>query len=194
MAEPIKLFNLPPAEDIFRILVVALAVILGVLLIAGAVYFFAGYRLYENKGEAISIRYPAGWKVVERPGPGAIVGFVSPKEGAMDTFQENVSITTTDISKTPLSLAEYTALAEKQMTKVFGNIQVRESLDVLISGRPAHKFVFEATGEGASVIALWAFIDRDIAYTITYIGRAERYYRRDKMVVEVMISTLKLVF
>ncbi|MBF0484890.1 MAG: hypothetical protein HQL16_00080 [Candidatus Omnitrophica bacterium] len=193
MATPIKVLDLP-----FKKIAIFAAATIGALVIfaivVGAIFFAISFRTYENKTEGFSIKYPGDWKVVERNQPGAIVGFVSPKEGPLDTFLENIAITKTDLSKRPMTMKEYTDLTIKQMTAIFNNIKVVESADLLLSRHLAHKFVFFAAGDRPSTIVVYGFIDHETAYNITYVGNAKRYAQKDKPLIDFMMNTLKVMF
>jgi hypothetical protein len=68
-----------------------------------------------------------------------------------------------------------------------------ESVATKVSGQTAQKFVFKAVGPISMVIVVYAFIYRDVAYTLTYMGMADRY-QKDKAMIAKISASLKTYF
>ncbi len=171
--------------------------ILGVLLFAGLSVFvflsimFKNYRSFEDR---FSLAYPSAWKVVVHPQPQALVAFVSPQETPLDIFLENVALTVNDVPADAVSVEEYARVAGLQMTEIFPNVKVIESVAIKISGRPGWKTVLSAEGDTPSVIVVYVFLSEKKAYSITYIGAAGHYQKRDRWNLLYMMHTFKATF
>ena len=179
-----------------KISIIGLSSFMGLIVLGSLglwIFFAMTFATYDNLSDGFRMVYPKQWKLVEHPQPGAIAAFVSPKAGPLDVFQENVNISMTDLSKSPMTLEQYVNTVQVQMTGVFRNIAVQESAPVLLSGHEGHKFVFFAQGDAATVVVVYAFIYRDVAYNVTYIGAAVQY-PRDKSFLDIMMNSFKVYF
>ena len=171
--------------------------VLGVLLFAGLLVFiflsimFKNYRSFEDR---FSMAYPSAWKVVVHPQPQALVAFVSPQETSLDIFLENVALTVSDVPAEAVSVEEYARVSGQQMAEIFPNVKVTESVPVKISGRPGWRTVLSAEGDTPSVIVVYVFLSEKKAYSITYIGAAGHYQKRDRWNLLYMMYSFKATF
>lgn len=155
--------------------------IIGLTLILTAGWFFTKRYWsisYENGQYGFALKYPASWSFAENQG-GAAAIFYSPRENALDIFQENVNIVVQDISQNPMSLEKYTETAITQMQAVFGtNLEILDSSPVFIDNRPAHRFIFIGKGPGGNLQyqCRWTLAGTT-AYQITYTAIASGYQR-----------------
>jgi len=141
-------------------------------------FYLKRYRTigYENSRYGFALKYPAVWSFAENLG-GAAAVFVSPKEHALDIFQENVNIVVQDISQNPLGLDQYTATAITQMQAVFGtNLEILDSSPTLIDGREGHQFGFIGKGPDGNFqyLCRWTIVGTS-AYQITYTAMESGY-------------------
>ncbi len=154
---------------------------IGLVLILTVGWFFAKRYLsleYENAPYGFALKYPAAWSFAEDQG-GAAAIFYSPKETALDIFQENVNIVVQDISQNPMSLEEYTETAITQMQAVFGtNLEILDSSPIFIDNRPAHRFIFIGKGPDGDLQyqCRWTLTGTTV-YQITYTAIASGYER-----------------
>ncbi len=133
---------------------------------------------YENGQYGFALKYPAVWSFAENKN-GAVVIFYSPKENALDIFQENVNIVVQDIAQNPMNLEKYTETAITQMQAVFGtNLEILDSLPTFIDGHPAHRFIFIGKGPNGNLQyqCRWTLVGTT-AYQITYTAMASGYER-----------------
>ena len=154
---------------------IGLGIFLAVIAIL-AVIKVTPYGVY--KGGGISIKYPAAWKLVDHPdnAPGAIVGFASPAQTAMDTFSENVNITFQDLAK-PMSLEQFSQLAMRQLTGTFkGEVRVLETESMELAGRPGFRFSYMSTMKEAplQMTHVWTLVGNR-AYIFTYSAMEDDY-------------------
>lgn len=162
-------------------IIAIIAGIIGLALILAAGWFFAKRYLslnYENGQYGFALKYPAAWSFAENQG-GAAAVFYSPKETALDIFQENVNIVVQDISRNPMSLDKYTETAITQMQAVFGtNLEILDSSAIFIGNRPAHQFIFIGKGPDGDLQyqCRWTLVGTT-AYQITYTAIASGYQR-----------------
>ncbi|MBF0122594.1 MAG: hypothetical protein HQL21_04185 [Candidatus Omnitrophica bacterium] len=151
------------------------------------------YKTYFNEKNGFRIKYPKTWTVSTKAIPGMIAGFVSPKEGPLDLFLENVAVTSTELSAELATLDKYADATVQQMTSVFKNLQVSKPVEVEMSGHPGKKIVLKSADNGGSVIVIYAFVFQKKAYNITYMGSA-RSYVKDQRIIRDMIYSLKVFF
>src|ERR1041385_7924504 len=76
------------------------------------------YHRYTNIDAGFSISYPWGWTYKENVMKAPVV-FLSPKENALDFFQENFNIQVQDLADKPTNLAAYSEMATHQVEVVF---------------------------------------------------------------------------
>lgn len=158
----------------------ALTALVGVLLVAVGLYLrYDVNRIvtYTDKDKIFTVNHPAGWKV-KRNFRGVRVMFVSPLDGELDTFQENVTVNIQDISTSPMGLQEYSDTAIKQMEVVFmKNFELEESTYVAtLGGLPAYRVIFTGKGEDTEIryYMIWA-LDGNTAYQMTYTGLPSQF-------------------
>ena len=124
----------------------SLGIFIGVLLIVGAILSsikITTYATYTDPKSGIRVKFPAYWKVIDRPEGGALVAFLTPKSNDMDVFIENVNISVKDMSGTPMTPMEFSRETIKQLTGTFaGFISVLESQPMTVAYRPGYKFVY----------------------------------------------------
>lgn len=162
-------------------IIAAIIAAIGLALIAAVGWFYLKqYRTigYENSRHGFALKYPAAWSFAENLG-GAAAVFVSPKEHALDVFQENVNVVVQDIPQGPMGLDKYTETAITQMQAVFGtNLEILDSSPTFIDGREGHQFVF--IGKGPDVrfqyMCRWTIVGTR-AYQITYTAMESGYPR-----------------
>src|SRR4051812_36855776 len=81
-------------------LLVGLLILAGGLLlgsISAYLLYLGQFARYQDSEYSFLIKYPRAWKLVVHPQPGAAAVFLSPKENALDVFQENVNVTIQDV-------------------------------------------------------------------------------------------------
>jgi hypothetical protein len=181
-----------------KVIAISVAASLGTMLVGWLIWyliFSSQFATFSEKQYDIKIKYPRNWHVA--PGyEGTIVAFVAPKEDELDGFQENLNVAVKDMSMSPMTLAEYTDLASKQMAAVFkNNIEVIESVPITLSGQKAHRYVVRAAQPQDLILTVVWFLKDNKAFTITHIGQGLRYdelYRAkfDEMVNSFSIPSL----
>ena len=118
-----------------------------ILLCIGVVVYFIingfGFNSYINQNAGFKISYPKNWEVRENPEEGALVAFVSPSDGELDIFRENLAIMLQDISSNPMTFNKYTQLAINQLTSAGQIINVISSNPILVGGKDGHEFIYQ---------------------------------------------------
>ena len=169
-------------------LVVVLFIFLFVMLINRDFH----YKNYKNNGYGFQIKYPDDWMLKEGF-MGSSVIFVSPLENAMDLTPESLNVTIQDISASPMSLEDYTALTVEQMKMMFKeNIEILEDVDVTLAGQPGHRFVYLAKGPNSKMRYMheWT-LKGTSAYQITF-GAVDSQYDARQPQVNKMLSSFRL--
>jgi hypothetical protein len=157
-------------------LVAIIAGSIGIALILTVAWFYTKqFRMtrYTSKKYGFSLKYPADWSVVEnRDGVAAV--FLSPPETELDRFRENAAVVIqniSDISAKPMDLTQYTQVAIRQMRVVFDKyLEVVESEPDVLSGYPAHRFVFIGRGPDGTelqMMIMWTLVD-NVGYQIAF--------------------------
>ena len=116
------------------------------LMFAFSIIVFIGgcdntFTLYKNPQNKIKIKYPKTWKVIENK-DGAAAIFISPKETALDAYQENLSIVIQNLPQSLMPLRQYSKEAVNQITQTLKNIQVVRNEETSLSGSPAYRFEY----------------------------------------------------
>ena len=186
---------------------------LGILLIIVAILAsikVTSYATYTDPKIGIRVKFPAYWRVVDRPEGGAIVAFLTPKSSALDTFIENVNITIKDISSTPMTPMEFSRETVKQLTGTFaGYISVLESQPISVAHRPGYRFLYMGDVAQQNINAVeaqygkvdvsnplkylhvWVLKDNR-AYIITYVGLKSEFDKYLKEV-NVLINSFQFI-
>ena len=156
--------------------VVGLAAIVLLAAAGWFIYFKMQFATYNDAQFKFSISYPVTWKMLPDPTPGVRVVFQSPKDTAMDVFQENINISLQDVPAHLASLKTFSDTIYRQMTVVFkSQIKVIVNKDVMFGQRPGHMLVFETPApDPLKSVIVWT-IKNDRAYLFTYMGRLEKY-------------------
>jgi len=172
----------------------------GLILIGSVVYkviMEGRVQLYENQRKGFSLEHPVRWAIVENHPEGADVIFVSPKENALDFYQENVNIVIQDLSlnaKMPQKLDEYSRIAMRQIKVVFkSGIEVLEDAPTFLDNRLGHKFVYQGQDAklGLKLMHIWT-IDNGRAYQFTYsalISKFDKFWPQ----AEKMLDSFKIL-
>ena len=165
---------------------------IGLALILTAGWFFGKQYLtlnYENGQYGFTLKYPVNWSFAENKN-GAAAIFYSPRNNALDFFQENVNVVVQDLSQNPQTLNEYTTIAIDQMQAVFGiNLEILDSSATSIDGHIGHQFGFIGKGPNGDLqyLCRWTIVGTT-AYQITYTALASGYERHIKAAERIMGS------
>jgi hypothetical protein len=183
-------------DKVKKVLLKALAVLL-ILLGLGALGWWGklqyDYLTYEDRREGVRIKYPRDWTMKDHPNPNVIVIFIAPQQNALQRFHESINLSTTDLSKNPLTIQQYAETAAKQVAAVFPDTVMEEKKFLKVSGHETVKFVFHATGTPEAMLVVYSLIYRNMAYTITYLGLADQYLLV-KPKLDQVINSVKLFF
>lgn len=131
---------------------------------------------YENAEKGLSIAYPDDWRMQENV-MGTVVMFLSPTESETDTFSENVNVVTQDLSKSPMSLDDYTDLNLQQLGTVISDFKLIESGATTMDGMKATYVVYSGT-QGVNDLMfrqVWAIDNNDMAYVLTFSAMVDKY-------------------
>ncbi len=169
----------------------------GLILIAVVVFMYFSKNQFKTfETDAIRISYPASWEVKRNLPGGVIVGFVSPRETALDTFQENLTVIVQDLSLNPMSLRIYAQTAEMQIKGFFKEqIAVEFSGPVLVAGMTGHKLVYKGANPNAEALNLKAVhiicMKGDLAYQLTFTALTTKFDKYED-VFNRMVSSFQL--
>ncbi|HSA30809.1 MAG TPA: hypothetical protein P5160_03310 [Candidatus Omnitrophota bacterium] len=166
-----------------------------IVFFALALFSFAGYLLlssktvysdYYNDTFEFSMKYPQGWTMSEsREIPAIVVMVATPLRDALDTFQENVSVTVTDLKRKPgVTLDQFTKITLEQTMGMFKDgIYVESSRMDRLGGKPGYRFIWgmrppkgmeTEAGSTLKYFHIWAFY-KDFAYMFTYAGQESQF-------------------
>ncbi len=171
------------SHNIFFGAIITVAVLV-IVIGAMAIIQVTPLSVYRDPQYHFSLKYPSYWTVVERPQNGAaLVQFMLPPSSALDSFIENVSITTVDLSRNPemTDLKRFTRSTTGQMTGVFGEyLNILETRDIRMGGQPAFRFVYVTHADTAATkgkmkyLHVWTLRGTQ-ALIITYMGNQDDF-------------------
>ncbi len=175
-----------------KIILVSIASLAGIVLLGALgwfVYFVSQFASYQDSLYHFSVKYPKEWKVIKNPQPSLAAMFISPKETAMDVFQENFNVTVQPVPEHLASLATYSETITRQMTAVFKtNIKIVEDKPFQFGGRRGHRMIFEAPKPDAlKTVVAWT-IKGDQAYILMFMGKMDKYKQLSPMLEEILKS------
>jgi serine/threonine protein kinase len=134
---------------------------------------------YDATNSGIKIKYPKNWTKEETTNPitGTVVRFSSPKEGAGDPFQENLSVEIQDFSGQPVTEQQYTKEARKQIYQFVPNANIITELKDQKSGNSSgYQVVYTGRDGGQKLqrMQMWA-VRNNKAYVLTYEAEEQKY-------------------
>jgi hypothetical protein len=182
--------------NVKKIILISLSVLAGLIvaLVIGLwIFCFVTLSTYRSEKDGVEIAYPKSWEVREHPATDVIVAFVSVKENELDTFNENVNLSTYDMSALSHSTADYAKIMVDQLLMIFTDLKLVEKTPFLVAGHKGYRMVLQITGETAKMIVVYAFTIDTMGYNILYIGSNEAY-ARDRVALDMMALTFKLKY
>jgi serine/threonine-protein kinase len=134
---------------------------------------------YAAPNSGIKIKYPKNWTKEETTNPitGTVVKFSSPKVGAGDPFQENLSVEIQDLSGQPVTEQQYTKEARKQIYQFVPNAHIITELkDQKIGNSSGYEVVYTGRDGGQNLkrMQMWA-VRNNKAYVLTYEAEEQKY-------------------
>jgi hypothetical protein len=180
--------------NVKKIVLVSLGVLFGIVIIwcVGLwIYCRVSLATYHNEKDGFELSYPKTWTVKERPMKDVVVAFISPKENALDTFWENVNLSTYDMSKLPHSVDDYARIMIEQLVMIFSDVQLVEKTLFPVAGQKGYRMVLNITGADPKVIVVYAFTINTMGYNLLYVGTPERYLK-DRILLDAMALSLKV--
>ena len=153
--------------------------VVGIVLILVIVWFFGKenrFLKYKDENQGFSIQYPASWEASTKV-EGTAVIFLSPSEGALDIFRENVNVVIQDLSKNPVDIKEYSETALKQLESAFDTgFQIVESGEARLAKTPAYHVVYLVKSKDIElkIMHVWTVIGLK-AYQLTYTALSNKY-------------------
>lgn len=180
--------------SIKKVVLIGLGVLAG-LIVAWAVglwiFCLLTFSTYENEKDGVALAYPKTWKIKERPMTDVIVAFISPKENSLDTFFENVNISTYDMSNLPHSTDDYARIMIDQLLMSFSDIKLLRKTVFPIAGEKGYRMVLKIIGDDPKVVVVYAFTLGTTGYNMLYIGSEERFFK-DRMMIDLMALSYKV--
>lgn len=149
------------------------------------------FLLYTNEAYGIEIKYPKKWELKDGEIEGAVV-FLSPTEGELDVFQENVNVAIQPMGPRRMILNEYTALATNQLKAVFEDkITFETSEPAYLADRVGHKIVYRLeTMYPVRIMHIYMFKNQKV-YTFTY-SAEEDHFDKYMGIVNTMLASFKV--
>lgn len=159
------------------------------LLIINPAFILMNWLNHTDTVLNFSIKYPETW--TKQPNPNIMV-FLSPKEGVMDMFQENVNVILQDLSRQPMSLEQYTAITKKQVVDNFGASSILSIKDIIIAGEHAKELTYNMNYQGKKLKVKQSWLLKgNSAYLLTYTAEPEQYVKYESLAME-MIQSFKI--
>lgn len=137
-----------------------------------------GWLTYTDPAKKFTISYPKDWTTRS---VNEAIAFLSPQEGAGDSFQENVNVLPQDLSAQPMTLEQYTELSRKQITDAFGPNAVVSTAPKTLAGQKAMEMVYTMNYQGRAlkIRADW-FIRNKTAWLLTFTAEPAQFDKYDK--------------
>lgn len=141
---------------------------------------------YTDSNYHFKMKYPDTWATGAEQG---MLIFKTEKAGADDNFQENVNVIIQDLSKQPMTLAEFTKLSLDQYGQMGETVQMISIDDIKLAGSPAKRAVLQMNyyGMALKLKQLW-FIKDNKAYLLTYTALDSTYTKFEAEATEMMMS------
>jgi len=133
------------------------------------------WQTYKDSLSRYTIEYPETW---DKRYYETAVSFVSPLDGEMDLFAENVNIIIQDLSHKPMTLADFTELSKNQYISDYGDSSIVSIKDTIFHGEQAEKGIFSMANpvQPLKILQYW-FIKNNMAYILTYTAEPKQFDR-----------------
>lgn len=146
---------------------------------------------YENKLNKIIIYYPENWEKLDNK-LGTLVAFRSPLENKEDNFQDNFNIVIEDIDINKMTLEKYNDFSILQLKKLFNNLEIIISEQVLINNNNAYKNLFKMQQGIYNLKTQQIYLlKRNKAYIFTFTS-TESDYEKYILIIDKMINTMRI--
>ena len=150
------------------------------------------YLTYESEANGFSIDYPDEWEVSERASMPGTTTFITPLQGADDTFRENVTVVVQGAPADATTLDEFTEMALAQGRELIPRFMVMESRSATLAGNPAQQVVYTGLQGERDLrwLQLWSLVG-DQVYILTYTAE-ENEFTAFRSVVQQMITSMEV--
>ena len=130
--------------------------------------------------------------MIVHPRENVAVIFLRPKDTALDTIQENFSVTIQPVPVPISTLTEFSDTVKRQMIAVFEkNINIVEYKPIHWGWREGYKMVIDAPKPGhVKLVNAWLLRSRQ-SYILAFLGDMNKY-GKDSIVVDEMIRSFQL--
>ena len=165
--------------------------IVAVLVLAFGKKFF--FKRYTHAEPDFTMVYPYDWTYKENVMNTPVI-FFSPKDNALDFFQENLSVVVQNPSSRSAGLKGYSDTAIKQVKAVFQDqIEILADEDTDLAGLPAHTFEYLAKAPQFTfhTLHVWTIDGNNTAYQLTYTA-LDSSYEKYRPQAQKMINSFKL--
>ena len=133
---------------IYYVLLLSVATSFSSQYVLGETMISKSFLIYESPAYGFKIQYPSGWEKIEFSGGieeshrKIIVNFVSPLEGASDTFREYFIIEVGTVESRPTLFVQYSFNAYVNSLKSLPNFKLIESNILSLADSPAEILVY----------------------------------------------------
>ncbi|NLF13083.1 MAG: DcrB-related protein [Anaerolineaceae bacterium] len=150
------------------------------------------YLTYESEANGFSIDYPDEWEISERASMPGTATFITPLQGADDTFRENVTVVVQGAPADATTLDEFTEMALAQGRELIPRFMVMESRSATLAGNPAQQVVYTGLQGERDLrwLQLWSLVG-DQVYILTYTAE-ENEFTTFRSVVQQMITSMEI--
>jgi len=174
-----------------RITLLSFIGVLVLAILAGGIWFMVAFNQFHDDAGKVRMYYPRGWQVKEKPLDNVVAIFVSPKETALDSFQETVNFSIYDMPENVLSLDDYVKLAFEQITAVFRDLKVTEKKAFKVAGHQGYRVELRVKGTPSMALVVYLFTIHEKGYNLFYMGAEDRY-PRDKAMLDFLAWTMQV--
>ena len=157
-----------------------------IALIINPTLFLMTWLNYSDHNLKFSIKYPDTW--IKQPNQNIMV-FLSPKEGVMDMFQENVNVILQNLSRQPMTIEQYTEVTKKHVVDNFGTSAIVSLKNVTIAELSGMELIYNMNYQGKKLKVKQCWVIRNNnAYLLTYTAEPEQYNKYENSAVEMIKS------
>ncbi len=180
-------------KAVARIVLLSIIGVLVLAVVTAGVWFLLVFKQYRNDAAKVRLYYPGSWAVKEKPLDNVVAIFVSPKETALDSFQETVNVSIYDMTPNIISQDEYVRMALGQITAVFKDLTVTEKKPFQVAGHDGYRVELKVRGAPAMTLVVYLFTIREKGYNLFYMGTEDRY-PKDKAMLDLMAWSMQVAF
>ena len=135
--------------------------------------------LYENDEYAFALKYPESWTVKKGTTSDPAVTFISKRDSAKDTFNENIFVTVSNMARNPgLSSSDTMSIwvKENKSGEYGSTFDIASQKSIMVDGLDAEQLIYTFTASSIEIKGMITVVMKDDkAYLLSYTAETQSF-------------------